>query len=67
MSKLRVTPESAEVAAVRKQYDREVYDLRLEVKDLRARLERGRPTGLFVLCASLGAAAGAVATWLVMQ
>jgi len=67
MSKLRPTPESAEVAAIRQQYDREVYALRVEVGELRERLTRGRPAGLYVLLALLGAAIGAVATWLVMQ
>lgn len=64
--KLRPTPESAEVAGIRKLYDHEVYELRLEIGNLRERLARGRPTATYALLALLGAAAGVVATWLVM-
>jgi hypothetical protein len=42
MNKIRAAPESEEIVKLRQQYDREIYDLRVEVGDLRVLVERGK-------------------------
>jgi len=67
--KIKPTPESAEVAAVRHQYDCEAYGLRTEIARLRNQLHEDGVTSTMyaalVLSFTLGLAIGVVLYWAV--
>lgn len=62
-----VALEPSEVAQLRMGYDREIYDLRVEVAQLREELRKQRRPRWHLVLDALAAISGAVATWLVMR